>query len=172
MQLHPTDRQVAILVAPTGVAWLALVLVAVRFGSRPPVTLALVIASAASLVGLWVGLRHRGTVLTQEAAVLVGRRRVVVPWAEVTAVQTERRGLGHVVVLHTDAGARRCPAPLGGPLAPDRHFDEKAVYVQRWWLACGGAAVDDGPRPTGGDTGWGHQVLPGEAAGVDRPTGA
>ena len=169
MHLHPTDAQVARLVAPTGVAWVVLVAVAVQLGSRTLTTVALVVVSAASLVGLWVGLRRRGLVLTPDAAVLVGRRTRRVPWSEVTGVVTERRGLSHLVVLQTERHRHRCPAPLGGPLAPDRHFDEKAVYVQRWWAACRGPDPEGGPRPTGGDTGWGHPVLPGEVPGPPGP---
>lgn len=167
VRLQLTDRQVALLAAPTAVAWLLLLGVVARLGGRPALTVALLVVAPASLAALVVGLRRRRLVLTPSAAVLEGRRRRVVPWDQVTAVGTERRGLGHVVVLHTPGRSRPCPAPLGGLLVPDRHFDEKAAYVQRWWLACGGGGATE-PGPVGGATGWGLPVLPGEVG--DRPS--
>ena len=162
VRLHLTDGQVVRLVVPSALAWAAVAGIAVRAGAVPAVVVALVASALISVAGLYGGLRRWGAVLTSRSLVLVGRRRVEVPWGEVRSVRVERRSLGAHVVVETGRGRRRLPAPVDGVLAPDPHFDEKAVFVQRWWRSCAPAEGPDGPAPPGGDTGWGLRVLPGE----------
>lgn len=153
-----TPRQVVTQGIVVLFAWGSLVVMNVRIGGANPVLLAgygIAFGLSVLLSGRW-----RGIELTPDGVVLRRNRKKFIPWSDVTEVRQGSLLLTRIVVFETVEGPVRSWAPAASPLAPDRDFLSKLVYIRQFWWNCRPGAADSPMLwPTAGATGWGVPVV-------------
>ena len=85
-----------------------------------------------------------GVTLTEEAAVLHGFRRRIIPWRSVQDITVERWGGSRTVVVWEANRQHRLRAPLSF-FPRDPRFEEKYDAIVEWWLTHGGQRQDPSP---------------------------
>lgn len=157
VRLRATDAQIALHAGPLAVSWAILVGVFGRAGAAIPQLVVIGTVGVASCAAALILLRWRGIELTPDQVVVRGDLARRVPWSDVQAVRTRRRGPTTTLVIETDRGRLRCAAPFSGLIARDPYIEEKIAFVQRWWLAA--APADVRARAwAAGELGWGQPV--------------
>ncbi len=160
-----------LVVRRTRVQWLAgalgwslcaapVVVVALVAGSVTPALLAVAGLVAVVAFGLDLVVRRDVHVEISPSGLRFGGRSV--PWWAVDEVAVRRRaGVSRLQVTAFGAEVLVLPAPRGGPVVRNRHFDEDAALVQRAWRSLHGPrGATASLRRTPGETAGGGDERP------------
>lgn len=159
VRFRATNAQVIAGVLPLVATWLLVLGLLVRFGTSAADLGFLVLLAAASCTAAAALLLWRGTEVTGDGIVLRNDLVTRVPWSEVHAVRVVRRLGTRQLVVETERRVHRATAPTASVLVVDPHFDAKAAFVQRWWLACAPPEVRQRAQADGAVT-WGQPISP------------